>query len=510
MPQSDQFQFIRLPDGSYGRFKADATTEQIRAAVLKDFPNAYGQQAQPITDTTTIGPKKTFSNIVPTTPSPGISGMLADKLGLTEAARAGSQLFNASNPIEGYNAQGRAENPTLSRLGDITASLKELLFGGQSAGKPMGTRSGLVNNPVTSSMAVAPGTAESLSNITQLFNRRNELLTRILRGPGSYGDVTVNPATMATREFENALPRAEKPWTPQQIAEQRDKGLTEQAEALVRRGKEQEALDAEHAKRLKDAESYRQKELVAAERLKEQDAAARMRRGSEPEGEEAAGVAGAPGTPGGGQDLITRTRALVKPGEQPTAADLKRAGDLTQAPIARLRLLQKYGDKLAENEINRRLQNTALGAVGPLTAAVPQLASNGTVKYANTSTQQLSPMRGFPTQGANIESPSGKKISYFASAGSPKPPQSGTLGEMAYDDKKGHLLAWNGTKWVEADDANRQAIRNKISDERAHLVGEYFKGGHLTKDQVMIFARQKLIGTKDARRILNGPQEESP
>lgn len=60
---------------------------------------------------------------------------------------------------------------------------------------------------------------------------------------------------------------------------------------------------------------------------------------------------------GGGDDLISRTRALVKPGVQPTASDLKRAGDLTQAPLTRLQQLAKFGDELAKNEINRRLKN---------------------------------------------------------------------------------------------------------------------------------------------------------
>lgn len=57
------------------------------------------------------------------------------------------------------------------------------------------------------------------------------------------------------------------------------------------------------------------------------------------------------------QDLITRTQKLVKPGEAPTPEDLKRAGDLTQAPLIRLQALAKFGDKLAQNEINRRLKN---------------------------------------------------------------------------------------------------------------------------------------------------------
>lgn len=56
-------------------------------------------------------------------------------------------------------------------------------------------------------------------------------------------------------------------------------------------------------------------------------------------------------------DLISRTKQIVRPGVEPTAADLKRAGDLTQAPLPRLQALAKFGDKLAQNEINRRLQN---------------------------------------------------------------------------------------------------------------------------------------------------------
>jgi len=60
---------------------------------------------------------------------------------------------------------------------------------------------------------------------------------------------------------------------------------------------------------------------------------------------------------GSPDDLISRTRAIVRPGEQPSPADLKRAGDLTQAPLGRLKALALWGDELAKNEINRRLQN---------------------------------------------------------------------------------------------------------------------------------------------------------
>jgi hypothetical protein len=63
-----------------------------------------------------------------------------------------------TTPIESYTQEGRAEHPILSRVGDVTRGAKELMFGGQSAGKPMGTSSGVANNPVTSTMAMSiPG-----------------------------------------------------------------------------------------------------------------------------------------------------------------------------------------------------------------------------------------------------------------------------------------------------------------------------------------------------------------
>jgi hypothetical protein len=70
-----------------------------------------------------------------------------------------SKLTRDINPagIENYTPQGRAEHPNLAAAGDVGRNLRELLFGGQSAGKPMGTSSGIVNNPVTGAMSGAYG-----------------------------------------------------------------------------------------------------------------------------------------------------------------------------------------------------------------------------------------------------------------------------------------------------------------------------------------------------------------
>jgi len=52
---AEEFQYIKLPDGSYGKFQSSATDAQIRAAVQKDFPDAFSppevKQAAQASDT---------------------------------------------------------------------------------------------------------------------------------------------------------------------------------------------------------------------------------------------------------------------------------------------------------------------------------------------------------------------------------------------------------------------------------------------------------------------------
>jgi len=42
MPNGDeQFQYVKMPDGSYGKSRADASDADIRSAISKDFPDAF-------------------------------------------------------------------------------------------------------------------------------------------------------------------------------------------------------------------------------------------------------------------------------------------------------------------------------------------------------------------------------------------------------------------------------------------------------------------------------------
>jgi hypothetical protein len=67
---------------------------------------------------------------------------------------------------ENLTQEGRKEHPVEAIVGDVARNAKELLTGGQSAGKPMGTSEGIINNPVTQSIAgAAVGGTEAAAEI---------------------------------------------------------------------------------------------------------------------------------------------------------------------------------------------------------------------------------------------------------------------------------------------------------------------------------------------------------
>lgn len=80
---------------------------------------------------------------------------------------AGPAVSALTENIENYTPEGRAEHPVLSRVGDVTRGAKEFLFGGQAAGKPLGTSAGALDEAMALSTAVdaakAGATVEELT-----------------------------------------------------------------------------------------------------------------------------------------------------------------------------------------------------------------------------------------------------------------------------------------------------------------------------------------------------------
>jgi hypothetical protein len=108
--------------------------------------------------------------------------------------------------LESYTQEGRKEHPVLSSIGDAISSARELLTGGQSAGKPMGTSSGIMDNPVTMAMSLAPGAASGAAAIQSKLTkveplaRLNKILgvgakeVRVGSVPSTLDEFASNPA----------------------------------------------------------------------------------------------------------------------------------------------------------------------------------------------------------------------------------------------------------------------------------------------------------------------------
>jgi hypothetical protein len=119
--------------------------------------------------------------------------------------------------IENYTQEGRKDHPILSRVGDVSKGVTELLTGGQSAGKPMGTSSGIQNNPVTMAMALAPdaaalgagverkllGGADELAKINKVLGVGPKEI-RVGKTPGTMEEFASNPARAIKQEGMSA------------------------------------------------------------------------------------------------------------------------------------------------------------------------------------------------------------------------------------------------------------------------------------------------------------------
>lgn len=96
---ADQFQYVKLPDGSYGKFAANASDETIRGAIEKDFPDAFNAKPTAPVPAGLSGPQDPEYK-------PFFSGDEARDEG-SGILKAGAGVLGAiANHVPGANAQG--------------------------------------------------------------------------------------------------------------------------------------------------------------------------------------------------------------------------------------------------------------------------------------------------------------------------------------------------------------------------------------------------------------------
>src|SRR4029077_10373389 len=88
----------------------------------------------------------------------------------------------------------RELHPILARLGDATRAAKEFLSGGQSVGKPMGTSSGVLNNPVTQTISMADAAPEVGAAVESGAKKLGDVLTdtRAFHPNPEHGGISLN------------------------------------------------------------------------------------------------------------------------------------------------------------------------------------------------------------------------------------------------------------------------------------------------------------------------------
>jgi len=191
-------------------------------------------------------------------------------------------------PIENMTPAGRAAHPIESAIGQGTRGLREFFFGGQAAGKPMGTSGGPAD--LYMDLEAGKAVANALPDVADYLSNPGKIFSKALRDPKT-GKVTVTPTTIAERFI---------PQRPEIVAKEaedaRNAAFEERAQSLMRRGEEQAQLDSEHEARLRAAEKARQKELADMERLRTQHGQSLMNRGRIVEQE---GIRGAAAKPAG-------------------------------------------------------------------------------------------------------------------------------------------------------------------------------------------------------------------
>lgn len=178
MADEQQFQYIKLPDGSYGKFRADASDSVIRSAVQKDFPTAFKPfGADALGKATAIGPRPSQGPLIDTIEK--AREWLQNKA--TTGSQAGAGEFMESAPLGALRlAKGGAELAS-----SPWQATKDILGGAAQAATMPG-------------MVLAPEGAEAAAGAIPSTARAGRKLEEVL---GAAKDVPINAAGPTQEAF---------------------------------------------------------------------------------------------------------------------------------------------------------------------------------------------------------------------------------------------------------------------------------------------------------------------
>lgn len=213
---ANSYQYVKLPDGSWGKFAASASDDDIRAQVQKDFPDAFDTRnaiQKSFDGNTTTSPEEP---LLETGLKSVVSGIGAPFIHPVATATAMGNLLepwsSPDNPVHNAVRATEADYRT-GGLPYATAKLAGNVFGGFATGEAAGAgvgAAGRVANVAGKGAEIAAATPESMRVAGTRFltpgQSASDLFTRAAKPTSAYGDFE-NDLQMVSPELAKNAPR---------------------------------------------------------------------------------------------------------------------------------------------------------------------------------------------------------------------------------------------------------------------------------------------------------------
>lgn len=210
----DQFQYVKLPDGSYGKFRSDASDDVIRSAISKDFPDAFkATPSQPsvadaLGKTTGISARTPESNgpladafekarqwieTKATTGSQAGAGKFMESfpLGVLQALKGGAELTESPGKATKDIVGGGLQAATMPGMVMAPEAIDALPSTARASAKFEDVMNAAKDTPIDPTKP-----AEAAARGKELFDRGSSSLPRVLRRfTARIGDPDAGPMT---------------------------------------------------------------------------------------------------------------------------------------------------------------------------------------------------------------------------------------------------------------------------------------------------------------------------
>jgi hypothetical protein len=197
-----------------------APQQTLAQMVRAKNPGAYDDMDDPTLESKVLAKYPQYSDLPRTNTGTPITNNISMRAAPSELSQMGQEASNIGHaavnsrfpwvhPFDALGATANAGAQEIQR--NAPSSITELLLGGQAAGQPMGTRSGVLNNPVTQMMASAvplPWMGGRVATSIQNPETRGVISRGFQTAKNAVGDFMRDPVTGKLKPITKELARA--------------------------------------------------------------------------------------------------------------------------------------------------------------------------------------------------------------------------------------------------------------------------------------------------------------